>query len=39
MATQFAALLRGVPAGDDRDRRLREVIRRALADDEDDRTR
>ena len=39
MALQFAALLRGVPAGDDRDRRLREVIRRALDDDEDHRTR
>lgn len=39
MATQFAALLRGVPAGDDRDSRLREVIRRALAADEDGRTR
>ena len=39
MATQFAVLLRGVPPGDDRDRRLREVIRRALADDEDHRTR
>ena len=39
MATQFAALLRGVPAGDDRDRRLRDVIRRALDDDADHRTR
>lgn len=39
MAMQFAALLRGVPPGDDRDGRLREVIRRALADDEDHRTR
>ena len=39
MATQFAALLRGVPPGEDRDARLREVIRRALADDEDHRTR
>lgn len=39
MATQFAVLLRGVPPGEDRDGRLREVIRRALADDEDHRTR
>ena len=38
MATQFAMLLRGVPAGPDRDARLRDVIRRALEDD-DDRTR
>jgi len=38
MATQFAALLRGVPPGDHRDERLRNVIRRAL-DDSDDRTR
>jgi len=39
MAMQFAALLRGVPPGDDRDGRLRAVIRRALTDDEDHRTR
>lgn len=39
MATQFALLLRGVTPGEDRDGRLREVIRRALADDEDHRTR
>ncbi|MFL5562362.1 MAG: Smr/MutS family protein [Gemmatimonadaceae bacterium] len=38
MATQFAALLRGVPPGDGRDERLREVMRRTL-DDDDDRTR
>jgi hypothetical protein len=38
MATQFAALLRAVPPGDDRDERLREVIRRAL-DEDDHRTR
>jgi hypothetical protein len=38
MATQFAMLLRGVPAGPDRDARLRDVIRRAL-DDDDERTR
>ena len=39
MAMQFAALLRGVPPGEDRDRRMREAIRRALSDDEDHRTR
>lgn len=38
MATQFAKLLLGVPAGADRDARLRDVIRRALEDD-DERTR
>lgn len=38
MATQFAACLRGVPPGDDRDERLRAVIRRAL-DEDDDRAR
>jgi hypothetical protein len=38
MATQFALLLRAVPAGPDRDARLRAVIRRAL-DDDDERTR
>lgn len=38
MATLFAMLLRGVPAGDRRDERLRDVIRRAL-DDDDGRTR
>lgn len=38
MATQFAALLRAVPPGADRDARLREVIRRALEED-DHRTR
>ena len=38
MATQFALLLRGVPPGGDRDARLRDVIRRALEDD-DERTR
>ena len=38
MATQFAALIRGVPAGDDREARLRDVIRRALTAD-DTRTR
>jgi hypothetical protein len=38
MATQFAVLLRGVPPGADRDARLRDVIRRALEDD-DERTR
>ena len=38
MATQFAALLRGVPPGAGRDERLRDVIRRAL-DDDDGRSR
>lgn len=38
MATQFAVCLRGVPPGDDRDERLRAVIRRAL-DEDDDRAR
>jgi hypothetical protein len=38
MATQFALLLRAVPPGADRDARLRDVIRRALEDD-DERTR
>ena len=38
MATQFAMLLRGVPAGADRDARLRDVSRRAL-DDDDERSR
>ena len=38
MATQYAALLRGVPSGADRDARLRDVIRRALEED-DERTR
>lgn len=35
MATQFAALLRGVPDGPDREARLRDAVRRTL--DEDDR--
>jgi hypothetical protein len=35
MATQFAAILRGVPDGPERDARLRDAVRRAL--DEDDR--
>jgi hypothetical protein len=34
MATQFAALLRGLPDGADRESRLRDAIRRVLADDE-----
>jgi hypothetical protein len=38
MATQFAAFLRAVPAGEQRDERLRAAMRRAL-DDDDDRTR
>ncbi len=38
MATQFAALIRGIPAGKDRETRLRDAIRRALAAD-DNRTR
>jgi hypothetical protein len=38
MATQYAALLRAVPPGEARDKRLREVMRRAL-DDDDNRTR
>lgn len=38
MAMQFAALIRGIPGGDDREGRLRDAIRRALADD-DSRTR
>ena len=38
MATQFALLLRAVPPGADRDARVRDVIRRALEDD-DERTR
>ena len=33
MATQFAALLRGLPDGGDREARLRDAIRRALDDD------
>lgn len=34
MATQFAALLRGLPDGPDREERLRDAIRRALNDDD-----
>lgn len=34
MATQFAALLRGLPDGADRETRLRDAIRRALDDDD-----
>jgi hypothetical protein len=34
MATQFAALLRGLPDGADREARMRDAIRRALADDD-----
>jgi hypothetical protein len=34
MATQFAAFLRGLPDGPDRESRLQDAIRRALADDE-----
>lgn len=38
MATQLAVLVRAVPDGPDREARLREVIRRAL-DEDDERTR
>ena len=38
MATQFAAFLRAVPAGESRDERLRAAMRRSL-DDDDERTR
>ena len=38
MATQYAALLRGLPEGTDQDARLRDAIQRAL-DDDDKRTR
>ena len=34
MATQFAALLRGLPDGPDREARLRDAIQRALNDDD-----
>ena len=34
MATQFAALIRGLPEGPDREVRLREAIQRALSDDD-----
>lgn len=38
MAKQFAAFLRAVPPGEERDERLRRAMQRAL-DDDDDRTR
>jgi hypothetical protein len=34
MATQFAALLRGLPDGPDREARMREAIQRVLSDDD-----